>query len=211
MEAPARKATGLCSKLCESGPQLYRNFILRHKNKSSFCAEREMRGAGNSLFAGMLALVNIPHGGMQMPRNSESSCCYYLGPPSQVLQGSTGREGNWSTAEEPAPPAYGTWQGRIMETWVSSQEDTAALKCPSRTRKKSGLSPAVCTASTQGARLLDACQEGDPEAKFWACILLLPTLRLWGFAGHSVCSVPTHSSEEAELGQSPACTFWFLE
>lgn len=136
MEAPARKATGLCSKLCKSGPQLYRNFILRHKNKSSFCTEREMRGAGNSLFAGMLTLVNIPHGGMQMPRNSESSCCYYLGPPSQVLQGSTGREGNWSTAEEPAPPAYGTWQGRIMETWVSSQEDTAALKCPSRTRKK---------------------------------------------------------------------------
>lgn len=208
MEAPARKAIGLCSKLCKSGPQLYRNFILRHKNKSSFCAEREMRGAGDSLFAGMLALENIPHQGMQMPRNSESSCCCYLGPLSQVLQGSAGGRGAGTL---PAPPAYGTWQGRITETWVSSQEDTAALKCPSRTRKKSGLSPAVCTVSTQGARLLGACQEGDPEAKFWACILLLMTLPLWDFAGHSVCSVPTHSSEEAELGQSPSCRFWFLE
>lgn len=76
-------------------------------------------------------------------------------------------------------------------------EDTAALKHP------------------QGVRLLGARQKGDPEAKFWACILFLPTLPLWGFAGPSassaVCSVPAHSSEEAELGQSPACTFWFLE
>jgi hypothetical protein len=50
--------------LCTNGRQLYRNFILGHKNKLSFGAEEE---AGYGLFARTLGLMNILYPGMQIP------------------------------------------------------------------------------------------------------------------------------------------------
>lgn len=87
--------------------------FLGNKNKSSFCAEREMWGAGNSLFAGVLGLLNIPH--QRYADAQELRELLLLGPP-QVLQGSPWKRGELKHCRGACTTSIWNMAGQDMET-----------------------------------------------------------------------------------------------